>query len=352
MSTAIPCILFLVLSCVSLSAQNVPTVHSEKDSIFFSEPYPYILPIMGNKVHKANIRLPYPTGVMFNTLVGTQNLSLTDLQLGFGRFSDTEGPDMISLDEVVRFDDISAQTSTYNLRVDTWVLPFLNVYGIVGQTKKADINVKLIDPIPLDVTTEVSGTYLGFGLMAAGAVGPLFVSMDTNHSWNFNERLDEPAKVFISGLRAGPVFRFKSNPEMNITLWTGAMYSHLDGETVGRIGIEDLAPDAPGAVDNLIVELEDWYNGLGPIEQNLYEGLYNRLSEGLNDLSDSLSDGYIRYAFNKEIRNPWNMLIGVQWQINYRWQFRAEAQFLGDRTAGLFSLNYRFGVRGKNWLSD
>ena len=36
----------------------------------------------------------------------------------------------------------------------------------------------------------------------------------------------------------------------------------------------------------------------------------------------------------------------------YRWQLRAEAQLLGDRTAGLFSLNYRFGIKGKNWFSN
>jgi len=46
------------------------------------------------------------------------------------------------------------------------------------------------------------------------------------------------------------------------------------------------------------------------------------------------------------------MLLGAQWQINHRWQLRAEAQVLGDRTAGLFSVNYRFGVRGKNWFSN
>jgi hypothetical protein len=341
-----------VLVLHDLTAQNVPTALSEKDSLFFSQPYPYILPIMGSKAHKAKIRLPYPVGVMFNTLVGTQNLTLSDLELGFGRFSNPDRPNMIGLDEVVVFEDISAQTSTYNMRVDTWLLPFLNVYGIVGQTKKADINVKLLEPIPLNVVTEVSGTYLGYGVMGAGAVGPLFFSLDANQTWSFNERLDEPARVFISGLRVGPVFRFANNPDMNITLWTGAMYSSLNGETRGRIAVEDLAPDAPGAVDNLIVDLDNWYDDLGPVEQVVFENLYNNLRDGLTEISGALTDGYIEYGFTKTINNPWNMLVGAQWQINYRWQVRAEAQFLGDRTAGLFSLNYRFGIRGNNWLSN
>jgi hypothetical protein len=53
---------------------------------------------------------------------------------------------------------------------------------------------------------------------------------------------------------------------------------------------------------------------------------------------------------NKEVPKPLNMLLGVQWQIDYRWQVRAEAQLLGSRTAGMISVNYRFGVKGKNWL--
>lgn len=335
----------------AVHAQNVPTAFVERDSAFFSKPYPYIMPILGNKVHEAGIRLPFPVGVMFNTLVGTQTLALKDMALGFGRFSNPDHPQMIDIGDIVVFDEVSAQTSTYNLRVDTWLLPFLNVYGIVGQTRKADISVGLLQPFPLEVSTEVSGTYVGFGVMAAGALGPVFFSLDVNRSYNFNPRLDDPAKVTIGGLRTGPVFRFPKNPDMNITVWAGTMYSHLDGETTGIIPALELAPDAPDRVDELLADLDTWYNGLSPVEQGIFENLYNRLGNGLSGLKDGIEDGYIRYSFDKQIENPWNMLLGAQWQINYRWQLRAEAQFLGDRTAGLFSLNYRFGIRGKNFLA-
>lgn len=346
---------FLKLICLMLAysahAQNVPSAFVERDSAFFSRPYPYILPILGNKAHERGIKLPFPVGVMFNTLVGTQTLALKDMALGFGRFSNPEGPQMIDVSEIVVFDEVAAQTSTFNLRVDTWLLPFLNVYGIVGQTRKADINVGLLQPFPLEVNTEVSGTYVGFGVMAAGALGPVFFSLDVNRSYNFNPRLDDPAKVTIGGLRTGPIFRFPNNPDMNITVWAGTMYSHLNGETTGIIPAQELAPDAPGRIDELQENLDTWYNGLSPVEQTLFENLYNRLGNGLSGLKDGIEDGYIRYSFDKQIENPWNMLLGAQWQINYRWQLRAEAQLLGDRTAGLFSLNYRFGVRGKNFLA-
>jgi hypothetical protein len=348
--------LFILLSLLVLSpssgfSQNVPSAFIERDSVFFSKPYPYIMPILGSKAHEKGIKLPFPVGVMFNALTGTQSLTLSDVSLGFGRFSNPEGPELIDLSEVVTFEKVEAQTNTFNLRVDTWLLPFLNVYGIVGQTSKADINVRLIEPIPLEVTTEVSGTYLGFGAMVAGALGPVFFSLDANRTFSFNPRLDDPAKVTIAGFRTGPIFRFPKNPDMNVTLWAGAMYTNFNGDTSGRIRALDLGPNAPEKIDELRGDLDNWYNNLSPIEQTIFENLYNRLDNGLSGLKEGVEDGYLEYAFNKSIDNPWNMVIGAQWQINYRWQIRAEAQFLGDRTAGLFSLNYRFGVRGKNFLS-
>lgn len=334
-----------------VEAQNVSATFDEKDSAYFSKPYPYILPIWGSKAHDANVRLPFPMGIMFNTLTGRQNLGIQNMQLGFGNITMPNPPEMIDLSDFVRFDDISAQTATFNMRIDAWLLPFLNVYGIVGKTKKADINVNLIEPIPLNVTTEVSGTYIGYGVMTAGAIGPIFASLDVNRTYNYNPRLDDPAKVLIAGLRTGPVFRFRKHPQMNVSIWTGAMYSHFNSNTLGTINASELAPDAPAKIDDMIDDLNNWYDALTPADKIKYLLPYTKLDNGLANLKEGLSNGYIRYSFDKTIEKPWNMLVGAQWQINYRWQLRAEAQFLGDRTAGLFSLNYRFGIRGKNWFS-
>ena len=346
----VPGLTWLILAVCS--GQQAPGIRSARDSAWFSNPYPYILPILGSKAHQAQVRLPFPVGVMINSLVGRQDLMLDQMKLGFGNHNNPAPPEMIDLDDVVTFEDISAQTSTFNMRVDAWILPFLNIYGIVGQTKKADISVNLVEPFPLGVTTEVAGTYFGYGVMTAGALGPFFISADLNRTYNYNPRLDEPAKVLIHGLRTGPVFRFKNQSDMNVSFWTGYIYSYFNGDTEGSIDVLELAPDAPGRIDEMQGDLDSWYDALPPLQQNLYENLYNRLGDGLSGLRDGIEKGYIRYSFNKSIENPWNMLLGAQWQINYRWQIRAEAQLLGDRTAGLFSVNYRFGIPGNNWFSN
>lgn len=324
--------------------QNSPAINGRKDSVYFSKPYPFILPVMGEKVHKRGFKLPLPMGVMVNALAVNQNLAMSNLKIGFNQ------SEWIDLDDVVAFDEIKTQTSTFNARFDIWVLPFLNVYGIVGQTAKADIDVNLIEPLPLSVTTTLSGTYVGYGVLLAGGVGPLFVSLDANRTYNYNPRLDDPAKVFIGGMRVGPIFRFKNNQDMNVVIWGGAMYSHFNGETNGQINAIDLAPDAPGRIDEMQGDLNNWYDGLSPAEKILYNGIYTNVTDGLTNIKDGVETGYIRYSMNKGVPKPLNMLLGVQWQIDYRWQVRAEAQLLGSRTAGMISVNYRFGVKGKNWL--
>ena len=211
-----------------------------------------------------------PTNAMNLTLASDFDSKVyvaKDLELGVKiGFNQSE---WIELDDVVVFDEIKTQTSTFNARFDIWVLPFLNVYGIVGQTAKADIDVNLIEPLPLSVTTTLSGTYVGYGVLLAGGVGPLFVSLDANRTYNYNPRLDDPAKVFIGGMRVGPIFRFKNNQDMNVVIWGGAMYSHFNGETNGQINAIDLAPDAPGRIDEMQGDLNNWYDGLSPAEKIL-----------------------------------------------------------------------------------
>lgn len=343
-------LIFLFMG-LSTNAQFAYKEKADEDSIYFSKPYPYVLPILGQKAHDAKARMPLPFGIMVNALTGNQKLQLDDMTVGFGRYSTGVNPRMIDVSDIVVFDQTNVQTSTFNLRLDAWLLPFLDVYGIVGQTKKANIDISLQKPFPLQINTDIVGTYVGYGLMLAGKVGPLFLSLDANETFSYNPRLDKPAKVSLSGFRTGPIFQFKNKPEMNVTLWLGAMYSFFHADTEGKIGALELAPDAQEHIAGMQNDLDTWYGDLSMIDKAKYALPYRLLSEGLDNIYNNVDDGYISYYFNKTINDPWNMLVGAQWQVNYRWQLRAEAQLFGDRTAGLFSLNYRFGIKGKNWFS-
>ncbi len=346
----------LLLSGLLMFLLVTPSFTQEKlqknnDSIWFSKPYPYVLPILGQKVHERKIRPQLPFGIMFNSLVGQQKMSISGLNIGFGNINNPDPIEMIDLSDIVKFNDIKAVTTTYNIRLDSWILPFLDVYGMFGQVKKASIDIGITDPFSFDVQTDVQGTYLGFGAMANYAIGSMFFSLDYSHNYSYNPRLDDPAIFNLFGFRTGPIIKFDKHPQMNLVIWTGVMYSQFKSETVGTINTADLAPNATAKVEEMIGELDSWYNGLNPIKQQLYKQLYNKLNNGLTSLESGIENTYIRYDMSKNVEKPWDALLGAQWQINNSWQIRTEFQFLGDRTAGLLSVNYRFGIKGHNWFS-
>ena len=53
----------------------------------------------------------------------------------------------------------------------------------------------------------------------------------------------------------------------------------------------------------------------------------------------------INYEFNSSPADRWNMVAGVQYEFNKRWQVRGEWGFLGSRRSFLFNVNYRFGIK-------
>ncbi|MFV0565169.1 MAG: hypothetical protein ACK5NB_04955 [Flavobacteriaceae bacterium] len=328
-----------------LSARDI------SDSVFMSKPYPFILPVLGDKAHDRGYRFPLPFGVMFNSISIDQKMMIDNMRIGFGNTESGAEPVMYDIDGIVAFNPVEAQTVSRNVRVDVWPFPFLNVYGIYGKMKKSDINIEMTAPFPLKVTTDIAGHYFGYGAMLNGKIGPVFVSLDANKNVNHNPRLDKPVAITLVSLRSGPIFSINRNPNMKIMFWTGLMHSHFNAATNGSISTKDLAPNASSHIANMQTDMDNWYSGLKPLDRAKYAILYNTLSNGLTALDESLETSYIKYKMDKTVDRPWNMLMGIQWQINQNWQMRTEAQILGDRSAWLFSFNYRFGINGKTWFS-
>ncbi len=345
-------ILLIALATTAIRAQGLFPKHDypKEDSIFMSEPYPYILPILGDRAHQKGYKFLLPFGVMMNALVVKQIVEISDLSVGFGNYDHNPNPTMIGLDSVTSFEDVVTQTSTYNLRLDAWVLPFLDVYGIWGKTRKTEVDVTMTEPFPLTVNTDFAGWYAGYGAMINGKLGPIFLSLDANQTHNHNPKLNKPVIFSIASFRVGPIIDFRNHPEKRLVLWLGAMYSRFNARTVGKISTLDLAPNAPAKVDEMHNKLDQWYDDLGPVKQKLYNDLHEKLGNGLDGLNNGIQNSFIAYDMNKTSPRPWNMLTGIQYQHNDRWQARVEAQYLGARIAGLFSINYRFGVKGRNWF--
>lgn len=85
----------------------------------------------------------------------------------------------------------------------------------------------------------------------------------------------------------------------------------------------------------------EWYNDLGPVQQQVADQIINSVLDHLNGLDPG--NGQINYNINKKPVDKWNGGIGGQFQYNKHWMYRAEVAFIGNRTNVLLSANYRFG---------
>ncbi len=337
------------------------------DSIKNSE-YPYALPIWGEKATKKGLSLPYSAGISTQYLWQESDLVIENLKVGFNN------NEMYDLSQVVKFNETKSTANAVNFRPDVWVLPFLNVYGIMAMSKLStivDYSIYVPDSlgnsteaIRLDSKADFDATSFGFGLTPTFGVAGAFIALDMNFTWNDIAELKKPAFAFIFGPRIGKSFKFKK-PNSNISIWTGGFRLSLNSGTEGSLNLKDVLPvqdlqpkvDAGLVkVDEAYVQVNTWWDNLTPVEQKnpiniaKYErsssaiekagGFIGSLDEALND------DQYasVQYSLDKRPKNMWNFLIGAQYQYNKHWMLRAEYGFLGTRTQFIAGLQYRFGI--------
>jgi hypothetical protein len=109
-------------------------------------------------------------------------------------------------------------------------------------------------------------------------------------------------------------------------------------------------------LDATAQQVEEWWNGLTPIEQNKpsnkarYQAANRTLDAAstiLTSADGALNDGQsstVQYSLEKTLKDKWNFIIGAQFQINRHVMIRAEYGFLGSRQQFIGGLQYRFGL--------
>ncbi|WP_029269793.1 hypothetical protein [Flavobacterium sp. KJJ] len=338
-----------------------------KDSLKV-EKYPYALPIWGEKVAQKGYKLPYSAGLSVNYFWQDSEININDLEVGFNN-----GP-MYNLDEIVRFDKSSVEAGAVTIRPDIWLLPFLNIYGILGKantTTKINAGIWVPDAdnnwsqvASFSTKANFNATTVGIGMTPTIGIGGGWLALDMNMSWSDVSALDKPAFSYIFGPRLGKTFKFNKKDE-NIAFWVGAFRVHISGDTNGNIALSDIfdLDTAQGKVDEGLTKISDnqtkvdnWWNGLTPAQQNnpvniTKHNTANRALERagtfLTHLDGALSTAEtstIQYSLQKAPKDMWNFITGTQYQYNKHIMFRFEAGFLGTRTQFLGGLQYRFGL--------
>jgi hypothetical protein len=316
--------LALVALPMALGAQepDVTANKAERDSLL--KEYHQIFPIMGRQALERGIHLPLPLGFNIAYYHMTQGLEISNLGLGFNTT-----PQPV---DFITFNQASAELSLVNARVDLWVLPFLNVYGIAGKGY-GHTTVTLAAPVEFTTTADFDGANLGLGVTGVYGVRNFFGVVDFNHQWGFSSLLEAPVPANILSLRFGRRFRL-SEPRKHLrgTMWLGAMYQVLKSETNGSIKLSDVVP--PGA-DSLFNNYQNspWYQNLTRAQQAVVDAFVQRLQ-------GSLDTTVVNYSLNKATADPWNMLVGGTLDVGDHWGIRFEVGVFGRKSV-LVMGNYR-----------
>ena len=331
-------------------------------------PYPYALPIWGDKAAALGFDLPYSAGLGINYLSQESELVINNLMVGFNN-----GP-LYDLDELIRFDEATAKAKALNFRPDIWLFPFLNVYGILAVAKTSTaIGAGIFLPDTAGVWSEISSfntkaefnaTSFGLGMTPTMGVGGGWLALDMNYVWTDVNALDKPVKTFIFGPRLGKSFKL-SKPQQNIAVWVGGFRVKFSSETSGSLPLNEVVDTdvLQEKVDNGIISvgekqiaINEWWDGLSEIQQNnpINQAKYETANRALDSAGNILSaadaalndeqTASVQYSLDKKLKDPWNFIVGSQFQLSKSFMIRAEYGFLGTRTQFIGGLQYRFGL--------
>lgn len=303
-------------------------------------PYRWHMPILGAKLRKMGFDLPYPNGIGVSYAYSNPQLTISDLAVGFSE------NDLVNVDGVARFSSLESNANAFTFRYDVWLLPFINVYGLAGRvTNQTSVNLAL--PFEATFKTKVSSsTSVGWGVILAGGYGPVILSANYAQAWTYTSSLDKPAKGNILEVRAGHMFRFKKHPARNLVVLVGAGYLGLNKFSSGKADLNNMLGITNEDKQRMLGQLNGWYDGLTESEQEIFGGIYNGLEGWLSKNESS----YLYYQFNKKLYYPWSMSVGANYQIDKRFSVLGMYYFLGSRQQAVIGFNYRFGIRGKNFL--
>lgn len=272
----------------------------------------YNLPFMAQAVidEGYDLPLPYGVGVVYANVV--QDMLLNELQVGING-AEKEPFAFVS------FDNAQAKNDSLQLKFDTWVFPFMNVYALLGKIDgEAPVGVVLdgneslvhlgidcskpgpVNPlcnrlqdqqVTLSIVAPFSGNTYGLGLTLAGGWNNWFVAVPIVVTYADMNGTNTDGTATTVTPRLGKVFNL--GRKGNLSLFAGGNYLEADLTVTGQVS----TPDALLTVD---------------------------------------------YTIEQQNTDRWNTLLGFNWDINKHLSWAAEYNgFTGSREAFITSIVWR-----------
>jgi hypothetical protein len=185
---------------------------------------------------------------------------------------------------------------SFDGRLDVWLLPFLKIYGVGGYTKgesRATATIPGLGGVRFPFVLNYEGFTYGGGATLAYGYKQLFVSLDYNYTETQLDTADSRITAHVLTPRLG--WHGKLG-KLKGAAWLGTMYQGIGQEFRGTLDVS--LPSAPGPIP-------------------------------------------VRYEVDQDATDPWNLIIGLEWQITRHLHFVVEGGVVG-REQILTSVTFRF----------
>ncbi|HBH50062.1 MAG TPA: hypothetical protein DDX98_15565 [Bacteroidales bacterium] len=270
------------------------------------DPVQNVLPLWGKALRDEGYSLPLPFGVGASFIAMNQTNTIADFKL----LVDGE---LLPYD--LRVYNAQSTDINYTFRPDIWVLPFLNVYGVLGYTQgsiqpniivpgiQADLPVlgpvDIVKPFEINKKIEYKGTTYGAGATASGGFKSYFFIVDYNYTLSDMDVIPQTVHAQTLSTRVG-VSLDALNTIGKGTFWIGAMYLQINQKVSEIINMAETDPEIAAI------------------------------------LGDEIG-----YEMELGVKEPLNYLVGGSWQMNPRMNLMIEAG-VGDRSQIMVGFDFRF----------
>ncbi|MCC8378488.1 MULTISPECIES: hypothetical protein [Xenorhabdus] len=276
-----------------------------------------ILPIWGDEARAKGYDLPEPFGVSYGYMNLRQNIIVDSIKFEFSNSA------LKPLEKItsIQTGNTRQKSESHTLKLDTWVLPFLNVYGVYGKTKGTSKTLlesislggqNILDDGSVPFVLNFKGNTYGAGFTLAGGYNQFFAVLDTNYTRTNLDILDGELDATVVSPRIGyefvfnPLFAGRGNTK--IQLWTGAMYQNITQRFQGDVR----------GLNNLPSQIAGWIS-----------------------LTDMMGGGDINFDVKQHLAHKWNSTVGARFEVTRNFNLLSEVGF-GNRNSFYISGEFRF----------
>ncbi|MDX7998020.1 hypothetical protein FE394_02110 [Xenorhabdus sp. Reich] len=300
------------LFSLTMTESGVPQTNNDGSLSRSAKSESRILPIWGDKARAKGYDLPEPFGASYSYMNMRQDIVVDSIKFQFTnpKFGNWEKGIIIDAG------DTRQKSETHLLKLDSWVFPFLNVYGVYGKTKgKSKTNLdniavfeeaNYVQNIPFELNFK--GKTFGGGATLAGGYNQFFATLDANYTRTNLDILDGDISAFVLTPRIG--YEFVFNPliagqgNTKVQVWVGAMYQDITQRFKGDVGGLDLPPELS-------------------------------MFEVIKPMTD------IKFDVKQHLAHKWSNTAGVRFEVTRNFNVISEVGF-GNRNTFFVSGEFRF----------